>query len=159
MEMAAAVQPECGSIGELFSGRTPGRPSLLPCRRPQKAAAAAFWGAAVRFSSTASLKRPPGRIHQDHASQVCAARRRRADIQSDTFVLMEPGMEEQFVSREELEARLKGWLDKWPREALPPDLAKFETVDDAVSYLVRSVCVLDIDGEVGSVQWYQVELE
>ncbi|TKW16926.1 hypothetical protein SEVIR_5G331700v4 [Setaria viridis] len=146
METAAATvarPPECGSTGGLLSGR---RRSLLPHRR----------SGAVSFS-TASLKRPP-RI-QHHGSQVCAARRRRADIQSDTYVLIEPGMEEEFVSREELEARLKGWLEKWPRDALPPDLAKFNTVDDAVSYLVRAVCVLEIDGEVGSVQWYQVELE
>ncbi|CAL4954422.1 unnamed protein product [Urochloa decumbens] len=142
---AVARPPECGSTGGLLSGR---RMSPLPHRR---SCAASF--------STASLK-PPLRIqHHGSHSQVCAARRRRADIQSDTYVLIEPGMDEQFVSREELEDRLKGWLERWPRDELPPDLARFDRVDDAVSYLVRSVCVLEIDGEVGSVQWYQVEVE
>ncbi|CAL4961255.1 unnamed protein product [Urochloa decumbens] len=142
---AVARPPECGSTGGLLSGR---RRSPLPHRR---SGAASF--------STASLKPPPRIQHHGSRSQVCAARRRRADIQSDTYVLIEPGMDEQFVSRDELEDRLKGWLEKWPGDELPPDLARFERVDDAVSYLVRSVCVLEIDGEVGSVQWYQVEVE
>ncbi|RRT79266.1 hypothetical protein B296_00005193 [Ensete ventricosum] len=85
----------------------------------------------------------------------------RAYLQSsDTYVLLEPGKGEEFVTEEQLRLRLKGWLEKWPADAaLPPDLARFNTVDAAVSHLVRSVCELEIDGQVGSIQWYQVQLD
>ncbi|XP_049934748.1 protein CHLORORESPIRATORY REDUCTION 7, chloroplastic isoform X2 [Nymphaea colorata] len=97
--------------------------------------------------------------HENHALKNFAVRRRRAYSQTDTYVLMEPGKGEVFVSEEELKSRLKFWLENWPGGTLPPDLSKFKTIEDAVSHLVKSVCELEIDGEVGSVQWYEVRLE
>ncbi|KAG0558495.1 hypothetical protein KC19_10G032600 [Ceratodon purpureus] len=78
---------------------------------------------------------------------------------SDTYVLMEPGEDEQFVTGEELQEKLKKWLQEWPGEELPVDLSKFKNVDDAVQFLVNAVCELDLGDGQGSLQWYEVRLD
>ncbi|KAL0546574.1 hypothetical protein IC582_016485 [Cucumis melo] len=113
-----------------------------------------FLGASSRLCSlpTASSK------HQQQQIKVYGSRRRRVNESSDTYVLLEPGEEEKFVSKQELETILKDWLENWPT-SLPPDLSRFQCIEEAVSFLVKSVCELEIDGDVGSIQWYQVRLD
>ncbi|KAE8021808.1 hypothetical protein FH972_007669 [Carpinus fangiana] len=111
------------------------------------------------WSSSVHPKLPQKSSNSGNALKVCAMRRRTPRGTAETYVLFEPGQDEIFVSEEELKAKLQNWLENWPGEALPPDLARFETIDDAVSHLIRSVCELEIDGNVGSIQWYQVRLE
>ena len=77
----------------------------------------------------------------------------------ENYVLMEPGEDEQFVTAEELQAKLKTCLQQWQGKQLPPDLARFKTVEEAVEYLMTSVCELELGDGQGSVQWYEVRLD
>ncbi|GJV22391.1 protein chlororespiratory reduction 7, chloroplastic [Tanacetum coccineum] len=40
--------------------------------------------------------------------------------------------------------------------SLPHDLAISESIDDDVTSLVKSVCELEIDGDVHSIRWYDL---
>ncbi|GJZ46805.1 protein chlororespiratory reduction 7, chloroplastic [Tanacetum coccineum] len=76
---------------------------------------------------------------------------------SDVVLCATTAMESRRVcNEEELSVRLKGWLENYPGTSLPHDLAIYESVDDVVTSLVKSVCELEIDGDVGSVRWYDL---
>ncbi|KAK1583850.1 hypothetical protein Q3G72_027597 [Acer saccharum] len=114
----------------------------------------------VQACSLAVTEQPKIASHRIDAVKLCATRRRRiAYSRTETYVLLEPGKDEMFVTEEELKARLTYWLENWPGKALPRDLARFATIHEAVSFLVTSVCELELEGDVGSLQWYEVRLE
>lgn len=94
-------------------------------------------------------------------SQLVANLGSRSALYSDSenYVLIEPGRDEEFVNLEELRARLRTWLENWPGNILPADLARYSNLDEAVTYLVDSACELDVGDGSGTVQWFEVRLE
>ncbi|KAH0969251.1 hypothetical protein GBA52_028873 [Prunus armeniaca] len=76
-------------------------------------------GITENLSSSVHLKLFKTRSEQRDAVKVCAVRRRRIYHNSETYVLLEPGEDEKFVSEEELRAKLKGRLENWPAKNLP----------------------------------------
>nr|XP_043632260.1 protein CHLORORESPIRATORY REDUCTION 7, chloroplastic [Erigeron canadensis] len=154
--MEAVMQKQIFSHGiRLFATKKPLRSYTdIPLTVHQKSSVAA-----QRISYSYYPNFPILERQHKNSTKLYAGRRRRSNMETDTYVLMEPGKAEEFVNEEELRLRLKGWLENWPATSLPPDLARFESIDDAVSFLVKSVCELEIDGDVGSVQWYEVSLE
>ncbi|KAJ7555467.1 hypothetical protein O6H91_05G039500 [Diphasiastrum complanatum] len=102
-----------------------------------------------------------GALLDSRLKRVIAKGRFRSAIYEDidTYVLIEPGQDEEFVSLEELKGRLHKWLKSWPTKELPLDLSRYDSLEEAVEYLVRSVCELDLGGGLGSVQWFEVRLE
>lgn len=140
---ASSLTAACGEAGaQSCDSRLPG--SLKPKR----------WGEShPRYGKVAPLSACR------RTWKAFASRGRSVHYESpDTYVYMEPGEDEVFLSEGELRARLRRWLDAWPGEALPKDLANFSDLDDAVSYLVDSACELEVGGGVGNVQWYEVRL-
>jgi hypothetical protein len=77
--------------------------------------------------------------------------------ESDTYVVLEPGQTEKFLSQEEMLAKLEGILAE--RQAdLPRDVEKFASVPEQAKYLLESSCELEIEAGL-SLQWFMVRLE
>jgi hypothetical protein len=75
----------------------------------------------------------------------------------DNFVVLAPGMTEQFVNLPELESILTKLLTKM-QDNLPYDLQNIATIEEQVQRLVKTACDLDC-GDDGLWQWYAVRLD
>lgn len=77
--------------------------------------------------------------------------------ESDTFVLLESGRSEAFLSTAELLEKLKAILSQ-RQDDLPRELQKFPSVHDQARHLLETSCELDV-GPGEFLQWYAVRLE
>jgi hypothetical protein len=77
--------------------------------------------------------------------------------ESDTYVVLEPGQPEIFLSTSELLEKLQKLLLE-RQDDLPRDIQKFTSVKDQAQSLLETSCELDTaPGKV--LQWYAVRLE
>jgi hypothetical protein len=77
--------------------------------------------------------------------------------ESDTYVLLEPGQAEQFLSTTEMLEKLQAILEKRQND-LPRDLEKFSSIPEQAKYLLETSCELDMEpGQF--LQWYVVRLK
>ncbi|BAZ43681.1 hypothetical protein NIES4102_06820 [Chondrocystis sp. NIES-4102] len=77
--------------------------------------------------------------------------------QEDAYVVLESDQAEQFMSAEELKAKLINLL-LLEEVLIPRELEQFETVEDRAQHLVDNYFELDI-GADKYLQWYVVRLE
>ncbi|OIP76855.1 MAG: hypothetical protein AUK48_05165 [Oscillatoriales cyanobacterium CG2_30_44_21] len=76
----------------------------------------------------------------------------------DTYVVLPPSMQEQFVTQPELENILHDLLVEIPPQDLPTDLKNLATIDEQIQRLIKTACDLDC-GDRGTWQWYVVRLD
>jgi hypothetical protein len=77
--------------------------------------------------------------------------------QEDGFVVLEADQPEQFLTAEELQAKLQGILMS-EEVNLPRDLQKFDSIEKQAEYLMNNYFELDV-GVDRYLQWYVVRLE
>jgi hypothetical protein len=77
--------------------------------------------------------------------------------QSDTYVFLEPGQPEQFLTETEALDKLQTILTEHPEE-LPPDVKRLSSIHEQAKYLLETCCDLPL-GSGQSLQWYMVRLE
>ena len=75
----------------------------------------------------------------------------------ETFVLIAPDMQEQFVTGEELRNFLGKLLQTLAVQDLPKDLQNLPSLEQRVDRLLNTACDLDC-GSAGVWQWYAVRL-
>lgn len=75
----------------------------------------------------------------------------------DAFVVLESDYPEQFLTREELLAKLTDIL-RSRQDDLPRELQKFSAIKQQAEYLLDNFCELDV-GSDRYLQWYVVRLE
>jgi hypothetical protein len=78
--------------------------------------------------------------------------------QQDNFVVLETNQPEQFLTVEELFAKLKLVLQTMNNQNLPTYLQDFDSVEAQAQYLIDTSCELDV-GPGKYLQWYAVRLE
>lgn len=77
--------------------------------------------------------------------------------EDDTYVVLETGLPEQFLTSAELLAKLQTLITTYP-DHIPRELNKFSSVTEKAQYLLQNYC--DFDLELGQyLQWYVVRLE
>ncbi|UBF26904.1 chlororespiratory reduction protein 7 [Kovacikia minuta CCNUW1] len=77
--------------------------------------------------------------------------------ESDTYVVLEPGQPEIFLSAPEMLEKLQKILSE-RQDDLPQDLQKFTSIKDQAQHLLETSCELDMEpGQF--IQWYMVRLE
>jgi hypothetical protein len=77
--------------------------------------------------------------------------------ESDTYVVLETGQPEQFVTATELLDKLQTILLQ-RQDDLPRDVQQFSSVPEQAQYLLETSCELDV-GPGQFLQWYVVRLE